>query len=634
MKLAAEFQRTFDRSLTLPARLEASFEIYRCLSVHEDRALWLLHRRADGASFLLRTGSDMGRIREEFQLLVRASQAIPGSVPWPVDYFEENGSAWFLRSWMAGQPLDQWREARGGCSDRECAEIGRQLCALLQTLHSLEPPVIHRDIKPENLIMGEDGKLGIVDFDTARVYRDGLARDTKCLGTEATAAPEQYGFAQTDPRTDLYALGMTLLWLRTGSYEREELRKLRPWLRKALERATEFSPDRRFASCRRLSKALKPRVKGKWLAVSAAVLVLLAALLAGVRYQNREMENTLATVEEENRVLQMRLDAAEAERKRALEEARALEKPVEFRSECLELAVRSTLYKPEGEITFGDLQQVTRIALVGWRTFSADSAFSYVHNGILNGEVLDPAAVGDVEDLSLLASMPNLRELILCDQLVSDLSPLEGLPLQTLYLCHIPAEDYSVLSSLTQLRELTLSDGSEMRPIRTLQGCLPAELTKLTLVKAFLSDWDWSFLAELDQVHTLIWWFPTSDGLPYLADMESLWDLTIGRYPEEDLQALNLPNLDTLSLQNGPTDLRGVEQMEELRTFSLIHHPYVDLTPMSALKKLISVNLDGQPLDYSQLNALPGLLYVRVPEQHHPLVEQACPEYTFQLLSP
>lgn len=53
MKLAAEFQRTFDRSLTLPARLEASFEIYRCLSVHEDRALWLLHRRADGASFLL-----------------------------------------------------------------------------------------------------------------------------------------------------------------------------------------------------------------------------------------------------------------------------------------------------------------------------------------------------------------------------------------------------------------------------------------------------------------------------------------------------------------------------------------------------------------------------------------------------
>ena len=634
MKLAAEFQRTFDRSLALPARLDASFEMHRCLSVHEDRALWLLHRRADGAPFLLRTGSDMERIREEFQLLVRASRAIPGSVPWPVDYFEENGSAWFLRSWMPGQPLDQWREARGGCSDGECAEIGRQLCVLLQTLHSMEPPVIHRDIKPENLIMGEDGKLGIVDFDTARVYRDGLARDTKCLGTEATAAPEQYGFAQTDPRTDQYALGMTLLWLRTGSYEREALEKLRPWLRKALERATEFSPDRRFASCRRLSKALKPKVKGRWLAVAAAVLVLLGALLTGFRYQERKMEDALAAAAEENQRLQTQLAAAEAEQKRALEEARALEKPVEFHSECLELAVRSALHKPEGEITHGDLQQVTRIALVGWKTFSADSAFTYIHSGILNGEMLDPAAVGDVEDLSLLTSMPNLRELILCDQPVSDLSPLEGLPLQTLYLCHIPAEDYSVLSSLTQLRELNLSDGSEMRPVQTLRDCLPEGLTKLTLVKAFLSDWDWSFLAELDQVHTLIWWFPTSEGLPYLADMEALWELTIGRYPEEDLTALDLPELDTLSLQNGPANLNGVDQMTELRTFSLVQHPYVDLTPLFSLQKLISINLDGQPLDYSQLNALPGLQYVRVPAQYHDQVVQACPEHRFQLLAP
>ncbi|MBP3587499.1 MAG: hypothetical protein J6J51_00575, partial [Clostridia bacterium] len=565
MKLAADFQRTFERSLTLPARLAASFEIHRCLSVHEDRALWVLHRRADGAPFLLRTGQDLARVREEFRLLTRAAQVIPGAVPWPVDYFEEDGAAWFLRSWMTGQPLDQWREARGGCSDRECIEIGRQLCGLLQTLHSLEPPVIHRDIKPENLIMGADGKLGIVDFDTARVYRDGLARDTKCLGTEATAAPEQYGFAQTDPRTDLYGLGMTLLWLRTGSYDRAGFKTLQPRLRKALERATDFSPDRRFNSCTEFARALRPKRVGRWLLSGVAGLLCAAALTAVWQQQSRVMEQAVADAQTQTAALQAQVDQLLEEREREAAAQQALAQPVTFTSQCLEMAVRASLNKSDGEITYGDLQQVTRIALVGWKTFSADSAFTYIHNGVLNGEMLDPAAVGDVEELSLLTSMPNLRELILCDQPVTDLSPLEGLPLQTLYLCHIPAEDYSVLSSLTQLRELNLSDGSEMRPVQTLRGCLPEGLTKLTLVKAFLSDWDWSFLAELDQVHTLVWWFPTSEGLPYLADMEALWELTIGRYPEENLQALNLPGLDSLSLQNGPADLQGVEQMEELR---------------------------------------------------------------------
>ncbi len=70
------------------------------------------------------------------------------------------------------------------------------------------------------------GGLSLIDFGAARRHTPGRDTDTRHLGTRTTAAPEQYGFAQTDPRTDLYAAGATLLWLATGSYGRKALAAL------------------------------------------------------------------------------------------------------------------------------------------------------------------------------------------------------------------------------------------------------------------------------------------------------------------------------------------------------------------------------------------------------------------------
>ena len=120
--------------------------------------------------------------------------------------------------------------------------------ALLERLHSLEPPVIHRDIKPENIVLGEDGAVGLIDFGIARQYKPERESDTRLMGSRSTAPPEQYGFAQTDGRADLYALGATLSWLLTGSYERDALEKapVSRRLRRVLTKAAAFSPADRY----------------------------------------------------------------------------------------------------------------------------------------------------------------------------------------------------------------------------------------------------------------------------------------------------------------------------------------------------------------------------------------------------
>jgi len=136
------------------------------------------------------------------------------------------------------------------------ARSGAGAGGLLEVLHRQDPPVIHRDIKPENLILLPGGGLGPIDFGTARQYTLGRDTDTRHLGTRTTAAPEQYGYAQTDVRADLYVAGATLLWLAAGAYDREALSTLPRWLERTLERAMAFDPADRWPSAADMERAL------------------------------------------------------------------------------------------------------------------------------------------------------------------------------------------------------------------------------------------------------------------------------------------------------------------------------------------------------------------------------------------
>lgn len=134
-------------------------------------------------------------------------------------------------------------------SKKQYQQVVKELCLILEFLHG--KGIIHRDIKPSNIIIGKDGHVYLIDFDAARMPRDGQEQDTRQLGTRGFAPPEQYGFSQTDERADIYALGVTLEQLLT-----EENKK--PHYKKILRKCTNLDPDKRYQSVVQLRHALFP----------------------------------------------------------------------------------------------------------------------------------------------------------------------------------------------------------------------------------------------------------------------------------------------------------------------------------------------------------------------------------------
>ena len=110
---------------------------------------------------------------------------------------------------------------------------------MLGYLHSQKPPCIYRDVKPANMILRPDNTVALIDFGIARTYKPGQREDTVILGTRGYAAPEQFGGSQTDARTDIFGLGMTMFRLVTGinptepPYEVKPIRLVNPNLPQA-----------------------------------------------------------------------------------------------------------------------------------------------------------------------------------------------------------------------------------------------------------------------------------------------------------------------------------------------------------------------------------------------------------------
>lgn len=87
------------------------------------------------------------------------------------------------------------------------------LTGVLEKLGRLDPPIIHRDIKPDNIMIGDDKKIYLIDFNISREHDGGKVHDTVAMGTRGFAAPEQYGFSESDIRTDFYGLGASVKYI-------------------------------------------------------------------------------------------------------------------------------------------------------------------------------------------------------------------------------------------------------------------------------------------------------------------------------------------------------------------------------------------------------------------------------------
>ena len=181
---------------------------------------------------------------------VEATYELPDCVAVVLDY-------------VPGPTLEQVVAERGRLQQNEAVNLAQQICEAVQELHRLG--ILHRDLTPANIIVADDG-AHIIDLGIARPLTDtaNRNRDTTALGTYGFASPEQYGFAPTDVRSDIYSLGRILGFMLTGVYP-DDTRytpllsddlHVTPRLRAIVERATAFEPSARYQNVTQFARAL------------------------------------------------------------------------------------------------------------------------------------------------------------------------------------------------------------------------------------------------------------------------------------------------------------------------------------------------------------------------------------------
>jgi serine/threonine protein kinase len=189
------------------------------------------------------------------------------------DFFPEGENWYLVMEFVEGETLARRLERSPGhrLPLQEALPIIRQLCDVLEYLHTRQPPVIFRDLKPSNIVLTPEGRVKLIDFGIARFFKPGQRQDTVNLGTPGYAAPEQYGgLGQSDPRTDIYSLGVLLHQMMTG-YDpaaaavpfplpppRQLMPGIPPEVERVILRATQIQPDARYPSIQALRDDLLP----------------------------------------------------------------------------------------------------------------------------------------------------------------------------------------------------------------------------------------------------------------------------------------------------------------------------------------------------------------------------------------
>lgn len=222
------------------------------------------------------------------------------NLPSIIDIIDQDDNFLIVMDYIEGITLDKIVKEKGPQKQEDVVDWAIQLCDVLQYLHNREPAIIYRDMKPSNVMLKYDGSVVLIDFGTAREYKEKATGDTTCLGTQGYAAPEQFaGQGQTDARTDIYCLGATMYHLLTGHnpskppYEMYPITYWNSSLSSGLEgivlKCTQKNPEDRYQSAEELMYALQhykdldvPMIRRYKRTVGLFCVLLIMAMISGV----------------------------------------------------------------------------------------------------------------------------------------------------------------------------------------------------------------------------------------------------------------------------------------------------------------------------------------------------------------
>lgn len=221
------------------------------------------------------------------------------SLPRIVDIIDNGITIYVVMDYIEGESLDKILDEYGVQPESLVIDWAKQICDALSYLHSQKPVIIYRDMKPANVMLKPEGNIKIIDFGIAREYKEQKLADTTVLGTKGYAPPEQYS-GQTDPRSDIYALGMTMHHLLTGVDPRggEPYAPVRQWnpelsegIEVIIDKCVQPAAENRYQSCSDLlydlehpdliTRGYKKKQKRKLLAFVLSAGLSLIGLISG-----------------------------------------------------------------------------------------------------------------------------------------------------------------------------------------------------------------------------------------------------------------------------------------------------------------------------------------------------------------
>ena len=189
--------------------LEESFETLACLGEGIDKEVFLVKRKGSGKMYVKKYVSP-----EAAEVCGRLEGVVNKNIARIHAVAQDGKKGLVIEEFINGVTLEEYRESRRVLTEEQVCSIVSDLCDALFEIHNRG--IVHRDIKPENVMLSNDGVVKLIDFGIARSIKEGKRQDTEILGTAGYAAPEQFGYRQTDARADVYAVGVLMNKLLTG----------------------------------------------------------------------------------------------------------------------------------------------------------------------------------------------------------------------------------------------------------------------------------------------------------------------------------------------------------------------------------------------------------------------------------
>ena len=613
----------------LPEDMQEHWTVYECLKESEDSSTFLVKETVTGILCVLKWGRNRQAefLRNEMEIMEKMADRKLSGVPKAYRIFEENGEVYLVREYIEGMSLAQMVLQKGGISEAEICRISRKICQTAEQFQNPDEPMIHRDIKPENIVVTPGGEVVFIDFGTMRSYKKDGSRDTFVVGTRGTAAPEQYGYIQTDQRTDVYAIGQTMLYMVSESYEMNQLSEcaVSRRMKKIIEKACSFEPDKRYGDAAQLRRAVEKcqaNNRKKVYKKAGAVFGLIAAgyILAIFSQDGTVIENK-------------RIETAEQS---AAEEQ--IQAEITFREELIEEAVRKELgLSKTDKITASMLEDVRKLRIVGKEILDDEDTFWGEGHHVDGKDSSFGSVRGNITDLSDLAQMVNLEELALCNQKIEDISGLKELPLKKLYLSKNMITDFSVLLNLIDLDTLCIMENpaENLSVIGECTGILRLNIQGMNLTDIdFLKNLSLDYLdmsnvevennifeplTEMKKLDTLCMCDVNEAAAETLSQMSTLkalfmWgDSTI----LENLKPLKgMTQLETLAFTTQISSLEGIEQFPSLNFLSVSFSLVKDLSPVTGAKNLQVIDISNADIkNFEPLFGHSGLTEVHCTEE-------------------